>query len=150
MIPINNSIVSGVALSEINGETKMLLMKRVKGGFWCHVAGSMEEGELPWQTIVREFQEETQIEVTELYNGQFLEQFYESYSNVIEAIPVFVVKCPANQEVALNHEHTDFKWCSLEEALELSPFPTQHAAFKHVWEYFVDKPINELCRIKLG
>ena len=45
MIPINNSIVSGVAISEIDGETKMLLMKRVKGGFWCHVAGSMEEGE---------------------------------------------------------------------------------------------------------
>ncbi|EPP4298252.1 NUDIX hydrolase, partial [Vibrio navarrensis] len=111
MIPINNSIVSGVALSEVNGETKMLLMKRVKGGFWCHVAGSMEEGEWPWQTIVREFQEETQIEVTELYNGQFLEQFYESYSNVIEVIPVFVVKCQANQEVVLNHEHTEFKWC---------------------------------------
>lgn len=33
MIPLNSSVVSGVALSKIDGEVKMLLMKRVKGGF---------------------------------------------------------------------------------------------------------------------
>ncbi|MFA0678198.1 DNA mismatch repair protein MutT, partial [Vibrio sp. 10N.222.51.A6] len=33
MIPLNTSIVSGVALSEIDGQMKMLLMKRVKGEF---------------------------------------------------------------------------------------------------------------------
>ncbi len=150
MIPVNTSIVSGVALSEIDGQMKMLLMKRVKGGFWCHVAGSMEEGESGWQSIIREFQEETEINVTRLYNAQFLEQFYASYSNVIELIPVFVALCEPDQAVTLNHEHTEYKWCTLEEALELSPFPNQHAVLKHVWEYFVEKPINELYRIKVG
>ncbi len=38
MIPIRCKTVSGVALSTIDGETKLLVMKRVKGGFWCHVA----------------------------------------------------------------------------------------------------------------
>ncbi|MFL7052984.1 NUDIX domain-containing protein, partial [Vibrio cyclitrophicus] len=63
MIPLNTSIVSGVAISEIDGQMKMLLMKRVKGEFWCHVAGSIEAGETGWQAIVREFEEETQIKV---------------------------------------------------------------------------------------
>lgn len=148
MIPVKSSVVSGIALSEINGETKMLLMKRVNVGFWCHVAGSIEDGELGWQAIIREFKEETEIEVLNLYNGQTMEQFYESNLNVIEFIPVFVVKCEPNQEVTLNHEHTAYKWCNLEEALELAPFPNQHAVFNHVWEYFVDRPINELYRIK--
>ncbi|MDO6545407.1 NUDIX hydrolase [Photobacterium sanguinicancri] len=150
MIPVNTSIVSGVALSEINGETKMLLMKRVKGGFWCHVAGSIEDGETGINAIVREFQEETQIEVANLYNAQFLEQFYEPSANVIELIPVFVVMCPPEQAVILNEEHTDYKWCTLDEALELAPFPNQHAVFKHVWSYFVEKEVNTLYRVKIG
>ncbi|MGF1753455.1 NUDIX domain-containing protein [Vibrio makurazakiensis] len=148
MIPLNTSIVSGVALSEINGEMKMLLMKRVKGEFWCHVAGSIEQGETGWQAIVREFQEETQIHTTDLYNAQFLEQFYEAHINVIQLIPVFVALCPANQDVELNEEHTDYQWCTLEEAKQLAPFPNQHAVYDHVWAYFVDKPINPLYRVK--
>ncbi|MUK39753.1 NUDIX domain-containing protein, partial [Aliivibrio fischeri] len=147
MIPLSSSVVSGVALSKIDGEVKMLLMKRVKGGFWCHVAGSIEQGETGIDAIVREFKEETQIDVLNLYNAQYLEQFYEASVNVIQLIPVFVVMCPPQQEVVLNEEHTEYKWCNLEEALELAPFPNQHAVFKHVWSYFVEKSANALYRI---
>jgi dATP pyrophosphohydrolase len=85
--------------------------------------------------------------VSNLYNAQFLEQFYEASVNVIQLIPVFVVMCSPEQEVVLNEEHTEYKWCSLEEALELAPFPNQHAVFKHVWSYFVEKPVNALYRV---
>ena len=61
MIPIRCKAVSGVALTTVDGETKLLVMKRVKGGFWCHVAGTVEAGETGWQTIIREFGEETGI-----------------------------------------------------------------------------------------
>lgn len=148
MIPVNASVVSGVVLSEIDGQTKTLLMKRVKGGFWCHVAGSIEAGETAVQAIVREFHEETQIQATELYNAQFLETFYEDNANRIELIPVFALVCPPNQTVILNDEHTEFAWCSLEEALALAPFPNQHKVYKHIWEYFVERPINPLYKVK--
>ncbi|MBP3141926.1 NUDIX hydrolase [Aliivibrio fischeri] len=150
MIPLSSSVVSGVALSKIDGEVKMLLMKRVKGGFWCHIAGSIEQGETGIDAIVREFKEETQIDVLNLYNAQYLEQFYEASVNVIQLIPVFVVMCPPEQEVVLNEEHTEYKWCSLEEALELAPFPNQHAVFKHVWSYFVEKPVNTFYRVDVS
>jgi dATP pyrophosphohydrolase len=141
--------VAGVALSEIDGQTKMLLMKRMKGGYWCHVAGSIEAGETGWQAIVREFEEETKIEAKALYNAQFLEQFYEANVNVIQLIPIFAVLCPPNQAVELNHEHTEYRWCSLEEAKALAPFPNQHAVYEHIWSYFVDKPANPLYRVKV-
>tara|TARA_B100001059_G_C17736717_1_gene529262 strand:+ start:309 stop:761 length:453 start_codon:yes stop_codon:yes gene_type:complete len=150
MIPLNTSIVAGVALSEIDGQTKMLLMKRVKGGYWCHVAGSIESGETGWQAIVREFEEETKIEAKEVYNAQFLEQFYEANVNVIQLIPIFAVLCPPDQAVELNHEHTEYRWCSLEEAKALAPFPNQHAVYDHIWAYFVDTLANPLYRVDVG
>ncbi|MDA9557579.1 NUDIX domain-containing protein [Vibrio sp.] len=149
MIPLSTSIVSGVALSKIDNEYKMLLMKRSKGNFWCHVAGSIEEGETGKEAILREFLEETQIHVTHLYNAQYLEQFFEANVNIIQLIPVFVVLCPPNQMVVLNEEHTEYRWCTLEEALALAPFPNQHAVYRHVWSYFVEKEINPLYRIDI-
>ncbi|UBQ50389.1 NUDIX domain-containing protein [Aeromonas hydrophila] len=109
MIPIRCHTVSGVALSTGQGETRLLMMKRVKGGFWCHVADTVETGETGWQTIVREFSEETGIVVHELYNGQYLEQFYEDATNTVSLVPVFVVYCPSMQPVTLNHEHTEHR-----------------------------------------
>ncbi len=150
MIPLNSSVVSGVALSIIDGETKMLLMKRVKGGFWCHVAGSIEDGETGWQAIVREFYEETQIEVKELYNAQCFEQFYEANLNVIEIIPVFAVQCPPNQEVTLNSEHTEYRWCSLNEAKALVSFPGQRDVYDHIWANFVLNEPPLLLKVNIG
>ena len=43
MIPIRSVVVSAVLLSKIESEIKLLLMKRVKGDYWCHVAGKVEE-----------------------------------------------------------------------------------------------------------
>ncbi|MGR5165950.1 NUDIX hydrolase [Vibrio astriarenae] len=148
MIPLSTSIVAGVALSRIQGEMKMLLMKRVKGGYWCHVGGSIESGETGVDAIIREFEEETKIQVSELYNSDYIQRFFEPQVNVMQLIPVFVVICPPDQVIVLNEEHTDYQWCSLEEALELAPFPNQHAVFKHVWEYFVDRPISPYFKVR--
>ena len=153
MIPLNTSIVAGVALSQIDGETKMLLLKRTKGNYWCHVAGHIEGSEKAWQAIIREFNEETQIEVKQLYNGQILEQFFEANVNVMQIIPVFVVFCPAEQTVVLNYEHSEFRWCSLQEACDLVPFPNQREVYRQVWQSFVlnkPHPLFEVDILKLS
>ncbi|MFL7051742.1 DNA mismatch repair protein MutT, partial [Vibrio cyclitrophicus] len=69
---------------------------------------------------------------------------------VIQLIPVFAVLCPPNQAIELNDEHTEYRWCNLEEAKALAPFPNQHAVYDHIWSYFVDKPVNPLYRVKLN
>ncbi|MDF4853379.1 NUDIX domain-containing protein, partial [Vibrio parahaemolyticus] len=133
MIPIQATHVSGVVISRIDGVDKILLLKRVKGGYWCHVAGGVEAGETGWQTILRELKEETQIDHVELHKADFLEQFYEAKENRILVIPCFVLFCPPNQPVVLNEEHTEYRWCSLEEAKQLTPFANQHHLYDHVW-----------------
>ena len=84
-----------------------------------------------------------------LYNGQYLEQFYEASLNTIEVVPVFVVYCPANQAVTLNDEHTDYRWCSLAEAKALVSFPGQKALYDHIWHHFVDNAPSPLMRVDI-
>ena len=148
MIPIQATPVSGVVISEFDGIKKRLLLERVKGGYWCHVAGGVEEGETGWQTIVRELKEETQIEGVELHSADFLEQFYEAHKNRIMVIPCFVLFCKPNQTVTLNHEHTDYRWCTLEEAKQLAPFANQHQLYEHVWKHYVESELTPFTLIK--
>ena len=137
MIPIRAHIVSCVLLAQINGNLKMLMMKRVKGDFWCHVAGKVEPGETAYTAILREVKEETQIQVQQLFNADYLEQFYEAHSNVIELIPAFVGYCQDDQVVQLNHEHTDYVWCDLEQAKARARYANQRQLYDFVWQHFV-------------
>lgn len=147
MIPIRSIVVSAVLLSEIGGELKILLMKRVKGEFWCHVAGKVEVKETAYEAILREILEETKIEPVSLFNADYLEQFYEPSLNVIEMIPAFVAFCQPNQGVQLNHEHTAYQWCSLAEAQALAIFANQRKLYDFVWENFVCRQAEPLLRI---
>jgi len=149
MIPIRSVVVSAVLLSEIEGEVKMLLMKRVKGNFWCHVAGKIENSETASQAILREIDEETRIKPQQLFSADYLEQFYEANLNVIEMIPAFVAFCEKNQPVILNDEHTEYQWCSLVEAKALAVFSNQRKLYDAIWENFVLQIPNGLLEIEL-
>ena len=71
--------------NKIASEIKLLLMKRVKGDYWCHVAGKVEQ-KGPCQAILREIIDEMAIQPQRL-DGFCIEQFYSQSLNVIEMIP---------------------------------------------------------------
>lgn len=146
-IPLNASVVSGVLLKHGKDGCRMLLLKRAKEGFWCHIAGKIEGDEKAWQAFVREVEEETSIVIDDLYSADYLEQFYEADKNQISIIPVFVAQVASDVEVVLNDEHTQYQWCTLEEAKSLVPFPNQRAVFDHVWKHFVDSQPSPLMKI---
>lgn len=148
MIPIRSVVVSAVLLSEIEGELKILLMNRVKGNFWCHVAGKVEPNETASQAILREILEETGTHVQQLFSVDFIEQFYEPSLNVIEMIPVFVGYCEPNQSIELNHEHTEYQWCSIQKAKKLAVFSNQRKLYDFIWENFVLQKPSLLLKIK--
>ncbi len=147
-IPFNTSFVSGVAIANFGQETKLLLLKRANEGFWCHIAGKIKETETAWQAIVRDFHEETGIIVEDLYSADYLEQFYYPVRNCISVIPVFVVEISSGTKIELNEEHTDYRWCSLEEAKSFVPFPNQRLVYEHVWSNFVIRKPSDLLRVK--
>lgn len=149
LIPVRSHIVSGVLLSRQDGEIKILLMKRVKGNFWCHIAGKVETAETAVQAIVREIKEETQVQVSELYSADYLEQFYEADQNVIEMIPVFLVYCTEHQQIVLNDEHSEYAWFSLQEAIEKAEFGGQRLLYQYIWDNFVHRKPSELLKIQL-
>jgi len=148
-IPMRSSVVSGVVLRGAGAGTRMLLLERSPDGFWCHVAGKVEEGELAWEAFLRELLEETGLAPDSLHSGEFLEQFYEPRQNLIEIIPVFVARVAPDAEVSLNEEHSAFRWCALEEAKALVPFPNQRAVYEHVWANHVEREPSEHSRIAL-
>ena len=149
-IPLNTSAVAVIALTTINGAPKTLLLKRVKGSFWSHVSGSVEGNETALQAVLREFKEETGVSVDNLYFADYIEQFYEPHKNWIRLVPIFVVLLANDTEIFMNEEHTEYRWCSLDEAKSLVPFPNQRAVYDHVWEVFVKNKPSELMRLEIS
>ena len=124
------------------------MMKRSKEKFWCHVVGTIEGDEKAWETIIREFYEETGAVIETLYSAEYLEQFYEAKKNCITIIPVFVATMNPDTKIKLNKEHTDYRWCALGEAKSLAEFPNQQALYDYVWTNFIDRKPSARMKVQ--
>lgn len=140
-IHIRAFIASLVAIRRIEGRHEVLLLKRTQSlaGEWCQVAGGIEEGETAWQTALRELAEETGLTPDALYSADTCEQFYEADRDAITIAPVFVAVIDSNAEVSLNHEHSEFRWVSFEEAVELVAFGGQRRVLRWIKEEFIER-----------
>jgi dATP pyrophosphohydrolase len=118
--------VQGILFRKINGEIEYLLLKRSpeKEGFWQPVTGGLEEGETRLQALEREVLEETGIKNTAriIENVDYFEysdaHFIKGYEFIKEY--VFGVEVDSNEKVTIDgKEHSQFRWCSFQEALQL-------------------------------
>lgn len=57
-------LVSGVALIVLNAEGKIWLGKRLAGGEWCYMGGTVEPGQSVMDAAIAEMHEETGIQTT--------------------------------------------------------------------------------------
>lgn len=137
-VPINTTFAALVVLAAFDNGYKILLLKRSTEAYWCHVAGRIEKDEAAWQTAVRELREETSIEAKTLYSACYIDRFYEHQYNRINLVPVFVAYVDADVAIQLNHEHTAYCWCSLEEATARVDFPNMKELYAFVWRHFAD------------
>ena len=121
-IPIRSFLASLVAVRETEARHEVLLLKRTQTliGEWCQVAGSIEEGETAWQTALRELDEETGLQPNALYSADTCEQFYEADRDAITIAPVFVAFIDNAATVTLNHEHSEYRWVSFGEAIDIT------------------------------
>ncbi|GFN33954.1 NUDIX domain-containing protein [Paenibacillus xylaniclasticus] len=67
--------------------------------------------------------EETGITEVDLYNSNRLDQFYSSADNYIYMAPVFVGYVEDGQDVVLNHEHSEYRWMTFDEAVKSTVIP---------------------------
>lgn len=98
-----------------------LILKRAETKLYEHlwqgVAGKIQAGETAPQAAKRELLEETGLLPKRMFIADHVSRFYEAHGDRINLIPVFGVEVDSDI-VTLSEEHCDYKWVTLDEALE--------------------------------
>lgn len=115
-----------------------LLLKRnkQKGGFWQPVTGGVENGESLAQAVSRELQEETGItKYLRIINDVYYFEFDTAEYGTLKEY-VFGVQITPDIDAKLSPEHTEMKWCTLEESLALLKYDSNKTGFKNLNLFF--------------
>ena len=120
----------------------LLLKKNYKRDLWQSVTGSIELGEDPHDTALRELQEETGINKQRsdlifddlshkfMIYSEWIDRYKEStYSNKEY---IFSLKLNDEVSVKLSREHSSYKWVDLNDAIHLVFSWTNKAALKAI------------------
>ncbi len=112
-----------------------LMLKRNTGKYYEHlwqgVAGKIEKGETATQTIIRELKEETGKAPVKVFAADHIASFYDARNDRIQMVPIFGIEVE-NSEVQLSEEHSEYKWVSFEEALDLLTWKGQKKGLRTV------------------
>lgn len=107
---------------------EFLLLKRsmdtIYPDTWQGVTGKIELSETPYKTALRELMEETGLIANRLFTVDKVNTFYDYKRDTMNLIPVFGVIVNTT-DVKLSKEHTEFKWCSVDEAKKLITWDQQ-------------------------
>ena len=151
-VPVRCNAVSAILIKGEAADARVLMLKRAGRtlpGQWCQVAGSIEAGETAWQAAVREIREETSLVPERFYSADYCEQFYMTEPEQVAVVPVFVGFVSPDRPVALNREHSEYRWTTFDEAQTLVPFGGQRNMFEFVRREFVERRPNELLCIEV-
>ena len=104
--------------------SKFLLLHRQEhksqGGKWGVVAGKVEQDEKLHDAMVREMEEETGVLIKK-ENLDYFTKVYVRYSDVDFIYHMFCAKLKILPDIKIGYdEHKDFKWASVQEALEMN------------------------------
>jgi dihydroneopterin triphosphate diphosphatase len=128
-----------------------LVLKRAPhillGGTWQMISGTIEPGETAYKAAARELLEETGLRPLHFYQASYVNRFYLAATDQIVLSPVFAAEVPADAQVQLSDEHTDFAWVPFEEARSRYPWPGQKEAITIIRDQFVLRAALEQSRL---
>ncbi|QHE60525.1 NUDIX domain-containing protein [Rossellomorea vietnamensis] len=143
--------IAVVLLKKVDDQHKVLLVKRAESVLkdeWCYIGGGIEEGEKAWEAAYREVEEETGITNLSLYSANTFDRIYSIEGNYIYIAPVFVGFVPGKQEVALNEEHSDYRWLSFEDAMGIVSLPGNEEVLSFIDKHFVQKEAPDYLMVR--
>jgi 8-oxo-dGTP pyrophosphatase MutT (NUDIX family) len=112
--------VEAIIFRRKGNKVEYLLLKRLpeRNGFWQPVTGGVEEGETRNETLRREIIEETGIKsIVAVLENLYLFEF--SDPNLNQEY-VYGVEVSPSEEITLDQkEHSEYRWCSFQEAMQL-------------------------------
>ena len=109
-----------------NGQ--VLMLKRAKSadylpGIWEDIMGRMKQFEEPEEALRREVREESGLEIDVLRPLAIFHDYRGERTAENEWIGI-VYRCKARSDrVVLSEEHSDYRWVSPQEALEMAEYP---------------------------
>ena len=120
-----------------HNDWSFLLLKRshdkIYPKIWQGVTGKIDNNELPYKTALRELKEETGLTAKKIWTIDKVNTFYEPKKNIMNLIPIFGV-IVNTQKVILSNEHTEYKWCNINEAIKLLVWNQQKKGLKIFYE----------------
>jgi 8-oxo-dGTP pyrophosphatase MutT (NUDIX family) len=105
------------------GRFLVLHRSEANGAYWHGVAGGVEAGESFAAAAARELNEETGLEA----EPSALPDVYD-YDGI--RVECFAVEAPSGWEPELDWEHDDYRWCTVDEAVELLYWPEPRALLR--------------------
>jgi 8-oxo-dGTP pyrophosphatase MutT (NUDIX family) len=112
--------VEGIVFRRKGNVVEYLLLKRLpeRNGFWQPVTGGVEEGETQDEALHREIMEETGVRsIVAVIEGLYYFEFSDPNLNKEY---VYGVEVSSSEEIVLDpKEHSEYRWCSFQEALQL-------------------------------
>jgi 8-oxo-dGTP pyrophosphatase MutT (NUDIX family) len=109
------------------------LPHKPQGTTWGIPGGKRDEGESPYETVVREIQEETGIKMPENALGYFGE-VYVRYPDMDYVFHIYEYRMQDFPEVEFNpKEHADYRWVTLQEALQMTLIPGEEECINLVY-----------------
>ena len=116
-----------------NNDWEFLLLKRsddkIYPGIWQGVTGKIKDEEPPYKTALRELKEETGLDADKMWTADKVNIFYDAKENIMNLIPVFGVVV-YSKEIVLSKEHSEYKWCSIDETVKLLTWEQQKKGVK--------------------
>ena len=126
----------------VDNEPIYLLLKRsseqMYPRIWQCVTGKIEAGEKPHETALRELNEETGLTPLSLWTVDQVNHFFEAEQNRMNLIPVFGVEVESEM-VILSTEHTEYKWCKIDEGVDLLLWNQQKQGLKTFHKMITEK-----------
>ena len=123
--------IEAILFKRTDGKIQYLLLKTIprRGGFWQPITGGLEEGETKREALKREIREETGM--TNIIKIIENVHYHEFLAPHLVKEYVFGVEVSSNEKVVLDgKEHSEFKWCSFQEALRLMKWKGNKDALK--------------------
>lgn len=111
------------------GGIQFLIFKRaadvVYARQWRMIGGKVNGGEKFYEAALREFTEETGLEPALFWTIPSVNQFYDHQSDTVHRIPAFGAEVDNDDEIELNHEHTEYRWITKGEVGTYISWPEQ-------------------------
>ncbi len=125
-----------------------------RGGHWEFAKGHIEQGESDEETIRREVKEETGIKDVNIIPGfkQYIKYFFRQYKESVSEedkksaktpwifkLVVFYVVQTNTKDVKISHEHIDFVWLPIDEAIKKTTFKNSKMLLEKANDFIISK-----------